>query len=134
VSRNTEGEGGRESGMGRERGRHCTWAEVGWQKEVASRQATRESLSGQENLAARQTHSGRNPGRSWLAETGRQAERDRLTCSSRQGLTGEGRGGTKVGRQNQKESSLVTPLYEAKHVGDKVISSRRVCTLVVYLV
>jgi ribosomal protein L44E len=80
-------------------------------------------LSGQENLAAwhamrslcsgcktgskAHTLRGRNPGRSWLAETGRQAERDRLTCSSRQ---------RPIGRQNQKQSSLMMAVYEVKHV------------------
>jgi hypothetical protein len=53
-----------------------------------------------------------------------QAERDRLTYSSRQRATGEGREAGRVmevGRQNQKQSSLMMAEYEAKHVADKII-------------
>jgi hypothetical protein len=61
---------------------------------------------------------GKNPGRNWLAETGTQAERDRLTCSNRQRATGEGR---KAGRGHGGRQAKPEAAYEGKHVGDKVI-------------
>jgi hypothetical protein len=53
------------------------------------------------------TEQGRNPGRSWLAETGKQAERERLTCSSRLRQTSRQQAGTghRV-RQAKQEAKL----------------------------